>query len=379
MKRIVEFLFIVAGTFYLAMIYNSESLIFLGYAEIFVMSLLFIYNILGMYRIRISLEAPLGITERGKKVPVKIKIQNYGWFPTGKIGVQLLESYDFYGKKRKTFFYTSVAGKKYDEEYSTSVIHTWWNPGYTGKVVISVRKVRCFDLLGATCLSLQGSAYGGSEVITVLPAIYQVPIDIGDTIKNFAAEQERYRQYDAGETVAEQFQIRNYQPGDRIRSIHWKLSAKQDELMVKEYQPVRRCPVLFFLDLAGEPGKKERKEEVRAREMFFTVVVSLSQSMVKHGCGHYVIWYDGETQDVMRCRVEQEEEIYTLLASVNGIAMLPKNYDLEEEYYDKYCERSYASKLVLDRTLRLICNDEQVINYKVQDIEGSLAEQTVYL
>ena len=81
----------------------------------------------------------------------------------------------------------------------------------------------------------------------------------------------------------------------------------------------------------------------------------------------------------MRCRVEQEEEIYTLLASVNGIAMLPKNYDLEEEYYDKYCERSYASKLVLDRTLRLTCNDEQVINYKAQDIEGSLAEQTVYL
>ena len=52
-------------------------------------------------------------------------------------------------------------------------------------------------------------------------------------------------------------------------------------------------------------------------------------------------------QDVMRCRVEQEEDIYTLFAAVNGIAVLPPNYDLEEEYYDKYRERLYASKLVL--------------------------------
>ncbi|RKI26367.1 DUF58 domain-containing protein [bacterium 1xD8-6] len=379
MKRIVGFLVIIAGTFYLSLIYKSDGLIFLGYTEIVVMSLLLIYNILGLWQIRILLEAPLGITERGKKVPVKIKIQNYGRLPTGKIAVQLLESYAFYGKKRKTFFYASAAGKKYNEECSTVEIRTWWQPGYTGKVVISVRKVRCFDLLGAMCLSPPKSAYSSSEVITVLPAIYHVPIDIGETVRNFAAEQERYLQYDAGDTATEQFQIRGYQPGDRIRSIHWKLSAKEGELMVKEYQPVKRCPVLFFLDLAGEMRKKENKEEIRNRELFFTVMVSLSDSMIKQGCKHYVIWYDGPAQDVMRCRVEQEEDIYTLFAAVNGIAVLPPNYDLEEEYYDKYRERLYASKLVLKRNLQLACNGEQIINYKAHDIKESLAAQTVYL
>lgn len=103
MKRIVGFLVIIAGTFYLSLIYKSDGLIFLGYAEIVVMSLLLIYNILGLWQIRILLEAPLGITERGKKVPVKIKIQNYGRLPTGKIAVQLLESYAFYGKKERRF------------------------------------------------------------------------------------------------------------------------------------------------------------------------------------------------------------------------------------------------------------------------------------
>ena len=85
MKRIVGFLVIIAGTFYLSLIYKSDGLVFLGYTEIVVMSLLLIYNILGLWQIRILLEAPLGITERGKKVPVKIKIQNYGCAASGVI------------------------------------------------------------------------------------------------------------------------------------------------------------------------------------------------------------------------------------------------------------------------------------------------------
>lgn len=45
MKRIVGFLVIIAGTFYLSLIYKSDGLIFLGYTEIVVMSLLLIYNL----------------------------------------------------------------------------------------------------------------------------------------------------------------------------------------------------------------------------------------------------------------------------------------------------------------------------------------------
>ncbi len=381
MGRIIRFLVIVAGTFYLAIIYKSRSMIFLGYAEIFVMSLLLIYNLIGMHQIRISLEAPLGITEQGKKVPFNIKVQNYGKFPSGKIGVQITESCNFSKKKKKTIFYTSVNGRRYNEEFGISVIHTFWYPDHTGKVVMRVGKAGCFDLLGAIRLPLPKSAYNSSEAITVLPAIFQVPVDIGDAVRNYASEQEQYLQYnyDTEDTLSEQFQIRGYQPGDKLRSIHWKLSAKEGELMVKEYQPVKGCPVLFFLDISGDVSRKERREELRNREYFFTVAMSLSDSMIKQGCRHYVIWYDSTMKDVVRCCVEREEGIYELLASVNGIGAPPNGYNLQEEYCEKYHERSYATKIVLNRKLRLSCNDEQVIDYEKQNIEESLAAQTVYL
>lgn len=42
---------------------------------------------------------------------------------------------------------------------------------------------------------------------------------------------------------AEQYEIRTYRPGDALRSVHWKLTAKLDDILVREsVEP--RCHVL---------------------------------------------------------------------------------------------------------------------------------------
>lgn len=47
--------------------------------------------------------------------------------------------------------------------------------------------------------------------------------------------------------------VREYQPGDRLQNIHWKLSAKKDEIMVKERESLSssRIMVLVELESAG--------------------------------------------------------------------------------------------------------------------------------
>ncbi len=64
--------------------------------------------------------------------------------------------------------------------------------------------------------------------------------------------------------------IRDYRPGDNIRLIHWKLTAKQDELMIKQYDSAndRRMLVMCdWSDIAVPPvspvsPKKKRKKAV---------------------------------------------------------------------------------------------------------------------
>ncbi len=380
MGRLVNFLVCVAATFYIAVIYKSKAFIYLGFIEIVLVVMLLAYNLLVLFKIRISLEAPLSMTERGRKVPVKIKIQNYSIFPTGKISIQLVETHNLFRKKRKTVFYAAAEGRKVSEECSTTVISAEWYSKYSGTAVIRLVKAKSFDLLGLLALSVPKEMYQGKEEIVVLPAIYEVPIEISDKTNFLVEEQERFLlgRNVMDETVAEQFQIREYQPGDKIRSIHWKLTAKADELMVRDYLPVISCPVLLFINIPEERAEK-RKSLLQQRDKFFSVLLSVSKSMAQKQCIHYVIWYDKEEEDVLRFRVEKEEDIYRLLMKIDGIGQYPKDYFIEEAYYQRYREGVLADKLVLDWGLHLICNSENEISYDTDNLEKSLSMQEIYL
>ncbi len=48
--------------------------------------------------------------------------------------------------------------------------------------------------------------------------------------------------------------VRDYEPGDPVHHVHWRLSAHAGRLQTKRYEPTRSAEVLFAMDLAnGEP------------------------------------------------------------------------------------------------------------------------------
>lgn len=55
-----------------------------------------------------------------------------------------------------------------------------------------------------------------------------------------------------GELTNDLLQLREYQPGDRMKDIHWKMTAKTDELMVKEYDRARDLYYLILPELDRE-------------------------------------------------------------------------------------------------------------------------------
>lgn len=61
-----------------------------------------------------------------------------------------------------------------------------------------------------------------------------------------------------GNDYSEVSDIRSYVPGDRPRDIHWKLSARQPELMVKERVSLSGSEHVLLLDLPNEKEQAER-------------------------------------------------------------------------------------------------------------------------
>lgn len=61
-----------------------------------------------------------------------------------------------------------------------------------------------------------------------------------------------------GHDFAEVSDVREYRPGDRLRDIHWKLSAKQQELIVKERISMAGCEMVMAVTFSNEYDKTER-------------------------------------------------------------------------------------------------------------------------
>lgn len=72
--------------------------------------------------------------------------------------------------------------------------------------------------------------------------------------------------------------IRAWRPGDRMKDIHWKVSAKAQEFLVKEYEDPRKGSILFLFDPYW-PGSIEMKERPDFKDEFCEVSSALFAAM----------------------------------------------------------------------------------------------------
>ena len=62
-------------------------------------------------------------------------------------------------------------------------------------------------------------------------------------------------------------EIREYRPGDRMHNIHWKLSAKRDEIMVYEFISEQNIMPVIYLAI----GKRYRTASCLYHIFVFTI------------------------------------------------------------------------------------------------------------
>ena len=75
------------------------------------------------------------------------------------------------------------------------------------------------------------------------------------------------------------FSLRDYQPGDEIRHVNWKATARRDKLLTNEYEAERSGDAILILDARGESevGPVARS----TTELGVTAVVSLASKILE--------------------------------------------------------------------------------------------------
>ena len=102
---------------------------------------------------------------------------------------------------------------------------------YCGQLEIEILQVRLYDYLWI--FGFSGTCGQNKLRVPVMPDIR--PLDIlAEERQAEDWESDEYSKVKPGDDPAEIFDIRAYRAGDRISRIHWKLSSKRNELMIKE-------------------------------------------------------------------------------------------------------------------------------------------------
>lgn len=122
---------------------------------------------------------------------------------------------------------------------------------HCGKLVCRPEKGRVYDFLGLFFLPVR---CGGEVGVVVMPeprALSEKP------------ELERHMagawQVKPGGGFAENHELRLYRPGDNLRQVHWKLSAKTGKLVVREAMEPRRGRFLLTMDICGSAEDLDEK------------------------------------------------------------------------------------------------------------------------
>lgn len=105
----------------------------------------------------------------------------------------------------------------------------------------------------------------------------------------------------------EDYELRPFREGDSLRAVHWKMSAKRDELVTRELLEDRRpVPVLTF-DHFGPPERLDRTLDRLA---------GLSQTLLERERPHEVRWAHPGTGAVRRYAVSCEREWIACLTAI---------------------------------------------------------------
>ena len=104
-------------------------------------------------------------------------------------------------------------------------------------------KLVCGDIFG---FRSQRKEFADTSVLLVYPQLYTLP-ELGlDSRHPFGDYESRNRLVDDPLRLSG---VREYLPGDNVRHIHWKATARRHEMQTKLFEPSASCPLAIFINI----------------------------------------------------------------------------------------------------------------------------------
>lgn len=182
--------------------------------------------------------------ERGKPEILKIVLENPSVFPITACRLTVSYKSSFPPDKFSTEKYSVVVPISQRTKESVTLSFT---PEHCGYFDITLKSAGVSDMLGLVTLFKKVRF---KDRVVVLPAVFPFEPDMG---KSFAHSNDSdiFSSSRSGDDPSEIFQLREYRAGDSMNRIHWKLSGRGEEFIVKELSEPISSRILIICDAAA--------------------------------------------------------------------------------------------------------------------------------
>lgn len=248
-----------------------------------------------------------------EKIEYKLILKNSGW------GLSL--NCQIIGMIENTFYKSIEINDNNELKISMPVtIHGSENifipvtSKYTGNIRLTVTDIYYDDICGL--ITVHKIVQNDADTI-VYPKSYDM--DSEECLVYMDGVSETEESTKKGNDFSEVTDIREYQPGDRLKDIHWKLSAKKDILMVKERESVSQSRILLVPNLAGS---KERIENV------ISMTYNLTRAFIIENTPVGILIWNSERYEWMEFNIYDKESVMDVFSQIFGMSCYGEEIDI---------------------------------------------------
>lgn len=287
LKNRIYYLIFFIVSFWLMMMYEGVYAEAMFAAAVLVPVVTMILMYITRHRLECRWVAEKAETVSGSGVKITAEIGNYCFLPVNRAVLKFVVC-DMAGREETCTIVTNLM--PHTERRCTVEI----TPNYAGAVTVSLKHAVVYDLLGISKTVRKIGTY--LRIASYPEKCDAVTVEVvGKTCA--AEDSDCYSDIFPGNDRAQIFEVAPYRDGDHIKNIHWKLSMKTDEYVVKRYSLPVSNETNVFIDFD--------RREIRSRKMsaadidrFFMYVFSVIDGLEK--CGEHISLYmfDGTDEGV---------------------------------------------------------------------------------
>jgi len=191
---------------------------------------------------------------------------------------------------------------------------------YRGDYAVGLASIKLYDVFGLYSMTVpfEKLTHAPRPHVLALPRMFRVgsiPLPRLESPVNAAGAA------DATEDPSSMADVRPYVPGDPVKRIHWKLSARSNQLLVKRYEPAAVSDALIYLD--ASLCRLSPEEAWAADDVLTSAALSLAAKVLEQGIPVQLIHREERLRRVRMTKLEELSELRRELARLRLDGLVP--------------------------------------------------------